>query len=139
MTVLNKKPLILVIEDDARIREMLWVYLTDQGYEVSVSEDGFEGLDDAKEKHPDLILLDLRLPGRPGEEVCKAIRSDEDERFANTPILMVTGKISDVDRVIGMVIGATGYLPKPFQLSTLAKEVRRCLGRSPGGPATLAA
>ncbi len=125
-------PLILVVDDDARIRELESVYLTELGYEVAQSENGFEALDDAKKLRPDLILLDLRLPGRPGEEVCKAIREDEDEIFKRTPILMVTGKIAEVDRVIGMVIGATGYLPKPFELSTLAKEVRRCLRRGPG-------
>ena len=132
MTQTAKKPLILIIEDDERTREMLWIYLTDMGYEVCVSQDGFEGLDDAKSLKPDLILLDLRLPGRPGEEICKAIREDHDLRFAHTPILMVTGKVSDVDRVIGMVIGATSYLAKPFQLSTLLTEVRRCLPANPG-------
>ena len=128
----HEKPLILVVDDDARIRELEMVYLTELGYDVAQAENGFEGLDDAKELRPDLILLDLRLPGRPGEEVCKAIREDEDQIFRRTPILMVTGKVSDVDRVIGMVIGATGYLPKPFDLSTLANEVKRCLRRGPG-------
>ena len=126
----HRNPLILVVDDDAKIRELMTVFLTDLGYEVSLAVDGFEALEDAKELHPDLILLDLRLPGRPGEEVCKAIRDDEDELFKRTPILMVTGKIADVDRVIGMVIGATGYLPKPFELSMLEKEVRRCLSPS---------
>ena len=125
-------PLILVVDDDARIRELEHDYLTDLGYEVAQAEDGFEALDDAKKLRPDLILLDLRLPGRAGEEVCKAIREDEDEIFKRTPILMVTGKVAEVDRVIGMVIGATGYLQKPFDLSTLGQEVRRCLRRGPG-------
>ena len=127
-----RKPHILVIEDDERMRELLFTYLTDRGYDVSQSENGLEGFDDAKAMRPDLILLDLRLPGRPGEEVCKAIRGDEDPWFAHTPILMVTGKADDVDCVIGMVIGATAYLPKPFQLTVLLKEVRRCLGLGHG-------
>ncbi len=138
MTRHDKKPLILVVEDDARIRELLETCLSGSGYEVRVSENGFEGLDDARRLHPDLVLLDLRLPGRPGEEICKAIREDEDKRFANTPILMVTGKVSEVDRVVGMVIGATGYLFKPFKLSTLIQEVRRCLWQG-NGPAPEAA
>ena len=138
MTPDAKKPLILIIEDDERTREMLWLYLSDMGYEVCVSQDGFEGLDDARSLRPNLILLDLRLPGRPGEEICKAIREDQDMRFAHTPIVMVTGKVSDVDRVIGMVIGATSYLAKPFQLSSLLAEVRRCLSGGPG-PTKLAA
>lgn len=132
MTSVGRKPVVLVIDDDQRIRELMSEFLSGQGYRVCLSEDGFAGLDDVRELKPDLILLDLRLPGRSGEEVCKAIRDDEDERIKHTPILMVTGKISDVDRVVGMVIGATGYLPKPFPMSVLLKEVRRCLGRHEG-------
>ncbi len=133
-----KKPLILIIEDDERTREMLWIYLTDVGYDVCVSQDGLKGLEDAINLRPALILLDLRLPGRSGEDICKAIREDEDTRFAQTPIVMVTGKVTDVDRVVGMVIGATSYMSKPFQLSSLLKEVRRCLCGG-GGPVPLAA
>src|SRR3989338_7132243 len=132
MYLTHEKPLILVVDDDERVRELESVYLTELGYDVAQSENGFEALDDAKELRPDLILLDLRLPGRPGEEVCKAISEDEDPIFKRTPILMVTGKIADVDRVIGMVIGATGYLPKPFDFSTLASAVQHCLRRGPG-------
>ena len=127
MDATAKKPLIQIIEDDPGVRGVLSEYLTDKGYQVALSEDGLEGLDDAHRLHPDLILLDLRLPGRPGEEVCKAIREDEDKRFAGTPIVMVTGKISDVDRVIGMVIGATSYLAKPFQMSDLLRKIHHCL------------
>ena len=123
----HDKPLILVVDDDQGVRELESFYLKELGYDVAQSENGFEALDDAKSLRPDLILLDLRLPGRPGEEVCKAIREDEDQEFRRTPILMVTGKVADVDRVIGMVIGANGYLPKPLEFSTLASEVRRCL------------
>ena len=138
MIATDRKPVVLVIDDDARIRELIDIFLSDQGFDVRQAEDGFEGLDDARELKPDLILLDLRLPGRPGEEVCKAIRDDEDEHLKHIPILMVTGKISDVDRVVGMVIGASGYLPKPFPMSVLLKEVRRCLERR-SGPAAVAA
>ena len=137
MTEVERKPVILVVDDDARIRTLIDEFLTGLGYDVRQAEDGFEALDDAKEFKPDLILLDLRLPGRPGEEVCKAIRDDEDEQLKHVPILMVTGKATDVDRVVGMVIGATGYLPKPFPMSVLLKEVRRCLDRREG-PAKLA-
>ena len=122
-----KKPLIQIIDDDPGVRGVLSEYLSDKGYEVALSEDGLEGLDDAQRLHPDLILLDLRLPGRPGEEVCKAIREDEDRHFAGTPIVMVTGKVSDVDRVIGMVIGATSYIAKPFLMSDLLRKIHHCL------------
>lgn len=134
----DKKPVIQVIEDDGKMRELLRTFLETRGYKVWLSENGLEGLDDARTLRPDLILLDLRLPGRPGEEVCKAIREDRNPQVARTPILMVTGKLADVDRVIGMVIGATGYLTKPFSLAKLLMEVRRCLRRG-SGPAALAA
>jgi DNA-binding response OmpR family regulator len=134
----SRKQVIQVIDDDGSMRELLRTFLEDRGYKVWLSENGLEGLDEARHLHPDLILLDLRLPGRPGEEVCKAIREDENEAVKRTPILMLTGKDSDVDRVIGMVIGANGYLTKPFSMSKLLMEVRRCLNHG-GGPATLAA
>ena len=125
-----RKKRILVVEDDESVRQVLSLRLKHSGFSVSVSVDGFQGLEDAKEQKPDLVILDLRLPGRSGEEVCKAIREDEDEEFAKTPILMLTGKASDVDRVIGMVIGASAYVPKPFRLPALMREIRRCLRRS---------
>ncbi len=123
----TRKQKILIIEDDASIRKTLSFRLAKLGFDVFQSSDGFEGLDDAKQMRPDLIVLDLRLPGRPGEEICKAIREDEDKDFASTPILMLTGKATDVDRVIGMVIGANAYVPKPFRLPRLMREINRCL------------
>ncbi len=123
----TRKQRILIIEDDASIRKTLSFRLSKLGFDVSQSADGFQGLDDAKHILPDLIVLDLRLPGRSGEEICKAIREDEDKNFASTPILMLTGKATDVDRVIGMVIGANAYVPKPFRLPKLMREINRCL------------
>lgn len=123
----TRKKQILIIEDDKSIQRMLSFRLTKMGFDVAQAEDGFEGFDEAKRLRPDLILLDLRLPGRPGEEICKAIREDGDSEFAKTPILMLTGKAADVDRVIGMVIGANAYIPKPFRLPKLLREINRCL------------
>ena len=123
----TRRQRILIIEDDASIRKTLSFRLSKLGFEVSQSADGFQGLDDAKQILPDLVVLDLRLPGRSGEEICKAIREDEDKDFASTPILMLTGKATDVDRVIGMVIGANAYVPKPFRLPKLMREINRCL------------
>ena len=128
----TRKPQILIVEDDESVREMLSYRLSKMGYDVSQASDGFQGYDDARRLRPDLVLLDLRLPGRPGEEICKAIREDQDEQFARTPILMLTGKASDVDRVIGMVIGANAYIPKPFRLPKLLKEINRCLSHRVG-------
>ena len=128
----TRKIQILIVEDDKSVREMLSHHLSKLGFEVAQAEDGFQGYDDAKRLRPDLVLLDLRLPGRPGGEICKAIREDEDEQFARTPILMLTGKASDVDRVIGMVIGANAYIPKPYRLPKLLKEIDRCLDHKVG-------
>jgi two-component system response regulator RegX3 len=123
---------ILIIEDDESIRKTLSCRLSKLGFDVLQSEDGFQGFDDAKRLHPDVVVLDLRLPGRPGEEICKAIRDDEDQEFAKTPIIMLTGKSSDVDRVIGMVIGADAYVSKPFRMPKLLKEINRCLDQRKG-------
>src|SRR6185295_2224671 len=87
---LKKK--ILIIEDDESVRRVLATRLSKMGYIVSQSGDGDEGLYTAKLQWPDLIILDLKLPGVSGEQVCKPIREDHNERFANTPILMLTGK-----------------------------------------------
>ena len=123
----RSKKQILIVEDDESVRQMVSLRLTKLGFEVSQAQDGFQGLDEAKRLRPDLIMLDLRLPGRPGEEICKAIREDHDEEFAKTPILMLTGKTSEVDKVIGMVIGANAYIPKPYRLPMLVREINRCL------------
>jgi DNA-binding response OmpR family regulator len=123
----TQKKQILIIEDDRSIRQVLSMRLSKLGFDVTEAEDGFQGFDEAKRLRPDLVVLDLRLPGRPGEEICKAIREDEDSEFAKTPILMLTGKATDVDRVIGMVIGANAYVPKPFHLPKLLREINRCL------------
>ncbi len=128
----TSKAQILVIEDDESIREALCYRLSKLGFDVAQAEDGFQGYDEAKRLRPDLVLLDLRLPGRPGEEICKAIREDPDEEFSRTPILMLTGKSTDVDRVIGMVIGANAYVTKPYRLPKLLKEINRCLDHRVG-------
>ena len=125
--VQNRKKMILIIEDNESVRQVISFRLTRSGFKVAEAEDGFVGLGEARRLRPDLILLDLQLPGQPGEEICKAIREDHDRLFAQTPILMLTGKASDVDRVIGMVIGANAYVPKPFRLPMLMKEIHRCL------------
>ena len=122
-----QKKQILIIEDDESVRQVLSTRLTKNGFQVSQAPDGNRGLHEARQHTPDLIILDLRLPGCSGEEVCKAIREDENEHFAKTPILMLTGKGSDVDRVIGMVIGANAYIAKPFRLPVLMREIKRCL------------
>ena len=129
MTMDKKK--ILIVEDDESISKFLSYRLSRLEFEVALAKDGEEGLEKAKEI-PDLIILDLMLPKFSGEEVCKAIRENEDdERFANIPIIMLTAKTSDVDRIVGKVIGANTYMTKPFRADELVKEIRRltCIPR----------
>lgn len=124
-TGVRTKKRILVVEDDPVISRVLGYRLRNLEFEVIIANDGETGLNDARRVFPDLIILDLKLPKLSGEEVCKAIREDHDKKFASTPIIMVTAKNSDVDRVIGMVIGASCYVTKPFRIETLLKEINK--------------
>src|SRR5438552_2934513 len=112
------KKKVLIVEDDLATSKFLGVRLRSLNFEVLVAYDGETGLKEAKLHAPDLIILDLKLPKMVGEEVCKAIREDRDKKFALTPIIMLSGKNSDVDRVVGMVIGASCYVTKPFRIES---------------------
>lgn len=119
---------ILIVEDDPLISKSLSLRLRQQGYDVTVSHTGLDGLNQARTDRPDLILLDLGLPGCSGQEVCKAIREDADKSLARTPIIMLTGRAEDVDRVIGHVIGADAYVTKPFRSQELLSEIEKWAG-----------
>lgn len=112
---------ILVIEDDKDIRRVLEVRLEMEGFEVITASDGIEGIAKAKAEGPDLILLDLKLPGMPGEQICRDLRKDV--KYKNLPIIMITGKAADADRVIGKVIGANCYMVKPFDIDELLVNI----------------
>ncbi len=116
---------ILVIEDEERIRQFLQRGLSFEGYRVDTAEDGQVGLDLARENPPDLVLLDLMLPGMDGIEVCKRIRVVSD-----VPILMLTAKETIEDRVVGLDAGADDYLVKPFAFDELMARVRALLRRA---------
>ncbi len=116
---------ILVIEDEERIRQFLQRGLSFEGYRVDTAEDGQVGLDLARENPPDLVLLDLMLPGMDGIEVCKRIRAVSD-----VPILMLTAKETIEDRVVGLDAGADDYLVKPFAFDELMARVRALLRRA---------
>ena len=116
---------ILVIEDEERIRQFLQRGLSFEGYRVDTAEDGQLGLDLARENPPDLVLLDLMLPGMDGIEVCKRIRAVSD-----VPILMLTAKETIEDRVVGLDAGADDYLVKPFAFDELMARVRALLRRA---------
>jgi len=122
-TVVKKK--VLIIEDSAFISRILESRFIKEGFEVSVCPDGESGLMAAKSKKPDLIILDLILPKLSGETVCKEIRKDE--ALKAVPVVMLTAKNSEADKIIGRVIGADKYLQKPFDADKLFKEVRELI------------
>ena len=116
---------ILVVEDEERIRQFLQRGLTFEGYRVDAAADGQEALDLAREEPPDLVLLDIMLPGVDGVEVCRRIRS-----ASEVPILMLTAKEAIEDRVAGLDAGADDYLVKPFAFDELLARVRALLRRA---------
>src|SRR2546421_7113874 len=105
---------ILVVEDDATIRETLSFNIKKEGYLVWAAQDGVEALSSARTARPDLILLDLMLPEMSGLEVCRLLRQEGD-----VPIIMLTAKDSEVDKVVGLQLGADDYITKPFSLREL--------------------
>lgn len=116
---------ILVIEDEEKIRQFLQRGLSLEGYRIDTAADGQTGLDLARENLPDLVLLDLMLPGMDGLEVCRRIRAVSD-----VPVLMLTAKETVEDRVTGLDAGADDYLVKPFAFDELLARVRALLRRS---------
>jgi DNA-binding response OmpR family regulator len=119
----NKR--IVVIDDEQSVREVVQAYLEKDGYHVFVAENGTEGLALAERMNPALIVLDLMLPDVSGEEICSEIRSRSD-----VPILMLTAKASEEERVAGLVSGADDYLVKPFSPRELVARVRAVLRRT---------
>lgn len=115
---------ILVAEDEVKILEVVKAYLEREGYMVITTANGLEALDIAKRTSPDLIILDLMLPGLSGEDVCQKLRSRSD-----VPILMLTAKSSEDERVKGLSMGADDYLVKPFSPRELAARVNAILRR----------
>ncbi len=116
---------ILVIEDDPDITHLLHVNLQDLGYKVDVAQDGRTGLEKASGMAYDLIILDLMLPGIDGLEICRRVRS----RPEYTPILMLTCKSSEFDRVLGLEMGADDYVTKPFSIKELLARVKALFRR----------
>ena len=123
----NMKKKILLIDDEEDCLRPLAFRLARRGFQVLLARDGEQGLREAKEMIPDLIILDLFLPKLSGEEACKALREDDNDALENIPILMLTAKDSQADRIIGKVIGATTYMTKPIEINLLLKEISRLL------------
>src|SRR6266545_4179135 len=116
---------ILIVEDDDGIRETLKYHLSTAGYAVSEARDGAVGLRLARTTRPDLILLDLMLPGMSGIEFCRALR-----RSSRVPIIMVTARDSEVDKIVGLELGADDYITKPYSVREVLARINAVIRRS---------
>jgi two-component system, OmpR family, phosphate regulon response regulator PhoB len=121
---------ILVIEDEPDIQQVLDYNLREKGHKVFIAGKGEEGLKIARDKRPDLVLLDLMLPDIPGTEVCKQLKTDPS--LKNTQVVMLTAKGEEIDRVVGFELGADDYVVKPFSVRELLLRVTAILRRSQG-------
>ena len=115
---------ILIVDDNEDIREVLGTYVAKEGFEPVVAKDGFEALDLFKKANPAVVLLDVMMPGMDGYKVCEKIREQSD-----VPIILVTAKGDDYDRVMGLDIGADDYIVKPFNGDEVMARVRAVLRR----------
>jgi two-component system alkaline phosphatase synthesis response regulator PhoP len=116
---------ILIIEDDRDIADLIAIHMDDNGHEATKVHDGKEGLLKALEQVHDLIILDLKLPGMDGFEICQKLRMEK----IDTPIIMLTSKSEEIDKVLGLEIGADDYMTKPFSLRELVARVKTVLRR----------
>ncbi|MBE6984166.1 MAG: response regulator transcription factor [Ruminococcaceae bacterium] len=116
---------VLIVEDDRNIADLLRLYLEKEGYEVRIAFDGLKGLEKFREFKPDLVLLDVMLPGMDGWGVCRSIRQD-----SKTPIIMLTAKSETEDKVSGLKQGADDYITKPFEMREVLARIEAVLRRS---------
>ena len=123
--VTSKK--ILVVDDEKKIVEIVKAYLEKEGYKISVAYDGQSALDIASKQEPDLIVLDLMLPEISGWDVCRTLRAK-----SSVPIIMLTARDEDTDKIIGLELGADDYVTKPFNPKELVSRVRAVLRRAEG-------
>ncbi len=121
---------ILVVEDEADIRNLVRYNLEQEGYVVAEAGDGEQGLAAARKNRPHLVILDLMLPGMNGLEVCRVLRGEE--KTAKLPVVMLTARATEVDKVLGLEIGADDYVTKPFSPRELLARVKAVLRRAYG-------
>jgi two-component system, OmpR family, alkaline phosphatase synthesis response regulator PhoP len=119
---------ILIIDDEPKIVEICCDYLKAAGFEVSSAEDGLQGLTVVRQERPDLIVLDLMLPGMDGLEFCRQLRQE-----SNVPVIMLTARVDEKDKLAGLELGADDYITKPFSPRELVARVRTVLRRAGGG------
>ena len=120
---------VLVVDDDPNIQQLMRLYLEQDGFTVVVAGDGVTAIDKHNEVQPELLVLDIMLPGRDGWDVCREIRKD-----SSTPIIMLSARGEDYDKILGLELGADDYLTKPFNPRELVARVRAILRRSAGAP-----
>ena len=116
---------VLIVEDDHNIADLLRLYLEKENYEVTIALDGLKGMEKFREVQPDLVLLDVMLPGMDGWGVCRSIRSE-----SKTPIIMLTAKSEVFDRIQGLEMGADDYIVKPFEMKELLARINAVLRRT---------
>ncbi len=120
---------VLIAEDERKLAEILQDYLRGNGFETFIIENGSEVVPWVRENAPEMILLDLMLPGRDGMEICKEIRT-----FSALPIIMVTARVEEIDRLLGLELGADDYICKPFSPREVVARVKAVLRRVGNGP-----
>lgn len=118
---------VLVVDDEPNIVRILSGYLEQDGFEVLTALDGDAALRLAKQAHPDLVVLDLMLPGRDGIEICQELRRDSD-----VPVLMLTARSDDADKLVGLAVGADDYVTKPFNPREIVARIKAILRRTDG-------
>lgn len=131
---MSEETRVLMIEDDARLAEMVRAYLKDAGFLVAVADDGQRGLRHLQQQNYDIVLLDLMLPDADGLDLCRDIRKHN----SALPIIMITARGDTMDRVVGLELGADDYMPKPFEPRELLARIRAVLRRRDQGAASAA-
>ena len=116
---------ILIVDDEVKIREMVKSYLENEGFEIMQASDGSDALESINKNKPSLIVLDWMLPGMSGLEICRQVREK-----SNVPIIMLTAKTEEVDKLLGLELGADDYITKPFSLRELAARIKAVLRRA---------
>lgn len=127
---MKDKPMILLVDDDPNISQLVRLYLEKEGFEVVTAARGDEGLAAFRRRPPNLLLLDIMLPGMDGWQVCRAVR-----QFSAIPIIMLTAKDETFDKVLGLELGADDYLTKPFEPKELVARIKAVLRRTQPGSA----
>lgn len=125
--------MILIVEDEQKLAELVRDYLAQSSFDTAILDNGNDVVPYVRENKPDLVILDLMLPGRDGMEICKEIRT-----FSNLPIIMVTARVEEIDRLLGLELGADDYVCKPFSPRELVARVKAVLRRA-GGETTIKA